>query len=176
VIDGAPPVLPDAFLDINGQPINPSCRDYPRAMIQTGAFRGCSFCVALWVWGGGEEVDLFGCVLRRVRLVGKARRQPCPITSHHHHHQYPPTHPPTTTTTTRYFGHRRDELSGARAEDPHLLRRRSPPQRGRCAERMERTMFLLHVDGRLRHGACLFFQLSCHLESTRHEAEHEPNQ
>ncbi|GAB5033612.1 v-type proton atpase subunit isoform [Nannochloropsis oceanica] len=36
VIDGAPPVLPEQFLDINGQPINPSCRDYPRAMIQTG--------------------------------------------------------------------------------------------------------------------------------------------
>lgn len=36
VIDGAPAVLPEAFLDINGQPINPSCRDYPRAMIQTG--------------------------------------------------------------------------------------------------------------------------------------------
>lgn len=36
VIDGAPPVLPEQYLDINGQPINPSCRDYPRAMIQTG--------------------------------------------------------------------------------------------------------------------------------------------
>jgi vacuolar-type H+-ATPase subunit B/Vma2 len=36
VIDGAPKVLAEAFLDINGQPINPSCRDYPKAMIQTG--------------------------------------------------------------------------------------------------------------------------------------------
>jgi len=36
VIDKAPPVLAEDFLDINGQPINPSCRDYPKAMIQTG--------------------------------------------------------------------------------------------------------------------------------------------
>merc|ERR1719384_1324806 len=36
VIDGAPAVLAEAFLDINGTPINPSCRDYPKAMIQTG--------------------------------------------------------------------------------------------------------------------------------------------
>jgi V-type H+-transporting ATPase subunit B len=26
----------EAYLDINGQPINPSARDYPKAMIQTG--------------------------------------------------------------------------------------------------------------------------------------------
>lgn len=36
VIDGAPPILAEDYLDIQGQPINPSCRDYPKAMIQTG--------------------------------------------------------------------------------------------------------------------------------------------
>jgi V-type H+-transporting ATPase subunit B len=36
VIDAAPKVLAEAYLDINGQPINPSSRDYPKAMIQTG--------------------------------------------------------------------------------------------------------------------------------------------
>merc|ERR1719437_264417 len=36
VIDNAPRVLAEAYLDINGQPINPSSRDYPKAMIQTG--------------------------------------------------------------------------------------------------------------------------------------------
>merc|ERR1712226_1672108 len=36
VIDTAPKVLSEAYLDINGQPINPSSRDYPKAMIQTG--------------------------------------------------------------------------------------------------------------------------------------------
>jgi V-type H+-transporting ATPase subunit B len=35
-IDHAPPVLAEDYLDINGQPINPACRDYPKAMIQTG--------------------------------------------------------------------------------------------------------------------------------------------
>lgn len=35
-IDGAPPVLAEDFLDIGGSPINPACRDYPKAMIQTG--------------------------------------------------------------------------------------------------------------------------------------------
>jgi len=35
-IDNAPPVLAEDYLDINGQPINPACRDYPKAMIQTG--------------------------------------------------------------------------------------------------------------------------------------------
>lgn len=53
MIDNAPGVLPDAFLDINGQPINPSCREYPKAMIQTGGFA-----LLLWMhaWvGGGME-------------------------------------------------------------------------------------------------------------------------
>lgn len=36
VIDSAPRVLAEDYLDINGTPINPSCRDYPKAMIQTG--------------------------------------------------------------------------------------------------------------------------------------------
>jgi len=35
-IDGAPPVLAEDYLDIMGMPINPSSRDYPTAMIQTG--------------------------------------------------------------------------------------------------------------------------------------------
>jgi V-type H+-transporting ATPase subunit B len=35
-IDGAPAVLAEDYLDIMGMPINPSSRDYPTAMIQTG--------------------------------------------------------------------------------------------------------------------------------------------
>eukprot|EP00879_Flechtneria_rotunda_P002805 GHRR01003016.1.p1 GENE.GHRR01003016.1~~GHRR01003016.1.p1 ORF type:complete len:477 (+),score=137.63 GHRR01003016.1:99-1529(+) len=35
-IDGGPPVLAEAFLDINGASINPSERTYPEEMIQTG--------------------------------------------------------------------------------------------------------------------------------------------
>lgn len=35
-IDKGPPVLPEDYLDINGQPINPESRIYPEEMIQTG--------------------------------------------------------------------------------------------------------------------------------------------
>jgi V-type H+-transporting ATPase subunit B len=35
-LDNGPPVLADGFLDIEGQPINPYNREYPREMIQTG--------------------------------------------------------------------------------------------------------------------------------------------
>jgi len=35
-IDGGPPILPEAFKDIQGEPINPQCRTYPEEMIQTG--------------------------------------------------------------------------------------------------------------------------------------------
>ncbi len=34
--DGGPPILPEKYLDIHGQPINPAMRDYPSEMIQTG--------------------------------------------------------------------------------------------------------------------------------------------
>jgi V-type H+-transporting ATPase subunit B len=35
-IDGGPPVLAEKFLDIQGQPINPYQREYPKEMIETG--------------------------------------------------------------------------------------------------------------------------------------------
>jgi len=35
-IDKGPPVLAEDFLNINGQPINPFERVYPKEMIQTG--------------------------------------------------------------------------------------------------------------------------------------------
>ncbi|XP_027200154.1 V-type proton ATPase subunit Vha55 [Dermatophagoides pteronyssinus] len=35
-IDNGPPVLPEDYLDIEGQPINPESRIYPEEMIQTG--------------------------------------------------------------------------------------------------------------------------------------------
>jgi len=35
-IDGAPPIITDNYLDINGNPINPYARDYPSEFIQTG--------------------------------------------------------------------------------------------------------------------------------------------
>jgi V/A-type H+-transporting ATPase subunit B len=35
-IDGGPPVMPDAFWDVNGLPINPAARAYPSEFIETG--------------------------------------------------------------------------------------------------------------------------------------------
>ena len=35
-MDGGPPIIPEASLDINGLPINPSVRTYPSEFIQTG--------------------------------------------------------------------------------------------------------------------------------------------
>ena len=35
-IDNAPPVLAEEYLDIDGQPINPYARTYPKEMIQSG--------------------------------------------------------------------------------------------------------------------------------------------
>src|SRR5215831_16151464 len=35
-IDGGPRIIPDDYLDVNGFPINPFAREYPREFIQTG--------------------------------------------------------------------------------------------------------------------------------------------
>lgn len=35
-IDGGPEIIPEKRLDINGDPLNPTAREYPRAFIQTG--------------------------------------------------------------------------------------------------------------------------------------------
>ena len=35
-VDGGPPIVPERFLDINGEPINPYARDHPSEFIQTG--------------------------------------------------------------------------------------------------------------------------------------------
>ncbi len=35
-LDGGPAIVPEAFLDINGEPINPYARDHPSEFIQTG--------------------------------------------------------------------------------------------------------------------------------------------
>lgn len=36
IIDGGPNILPAEYLDIQGQPINPFCREYPEEIIKTG--------------------------------------------------------------------------------------------------------------------------------------------
>ncbi|KAH8060367.1 hypothetical protein JL721_9128 [Aureococcus anophagefferens] len=56
VIDNAPAVLAEDYLDINGTPINPSCRDYPKAMIQTGI---SAIDVMNSIARGGQKIPLF---------------------------------------------------------------------------------------------------------------------
>jgi len=34
--DGGPPIMPEAFWDVNGLPINPAAREYPAELIETG--------------------------------------------------------------------------------------------------------------------------------------------
>lgn len=43
-IDNAPPVLAEDYLDIQGQPINPSCRDYPKVKSRIAQYVGKSRC------------------------------------------------------------------------------------------------------------------------------------
>lgn len=35
-IDDGPPLIPEKYLNVNGNPMNPFCRDYPNEFIQTG--------------------------------------------------------------------------------------------------------------------------------------------
>ncbi len=71
-IDGAPPVIPDAEIDINGLPINPCARDYPSEFIQTGiaAIDGLNTLVR------GQKLPIFsGSGLPHNRLAAQIARQ-----------------------------------------------------------------------------------------------------
>ena len=50
-IDGGPAILPEKYLDIDGQAINPVARDYPDEFIQTGI----SAIDHLNTWFGGKN-------------------------------------------------------------------------------------------------------------------------
>jgi V/A-type H+-transporting ATPase subunit B len=56
-IDGGPPIIPEARLDINGQPINPWARDHPSKFIQTGI----SAIDALNTLVRGQKLPIFSC-------------------------------------------------------------------------------------------------------------------
>ena len=67
-IDGGPEILPDAYMDINGLPMNPAARAYPAEFIQTGVstIRG----VAIRSTAG----SLARFVKRTVRSMAPVRR------------------------------------------------------------------------------------------------------
>ncbi|NSW77122.1 MAG: V-type ATP synthase subunit B [Candidatus Atribacteria bacterium] len=71
-IDGGPEIVPDARLDINGNPINPVARDYPTDFIQTGvsAIDGLNTLVR------GQKLPIFsGAGLPHARLAAQIARQ-----------------------------------------------------------------------------------------------------
>jgi len=71
-IDGAPPVLPQKKLDVNGYPINPYARDYPDDFIQTGI----STIDGLNTLSRGQKLPFFsGAGLPHSRLAAQVARQ-----------------------------------------------------------------------------------------------------
>ncbi|MFZ5354728.1 MAG: V-type ATP synthase subunit B [Bacillota bacterium] len=70
--DGGPKIIPEARLDINGNPINPAARDYPSEFIQTGisAIDGLNTLVR------GQKLPVFsGSGLPHARLAAQIARQ-----------------------------------------------------------------------------------------------------
>ena len=71
-IDGGPPVVPEAYMDINGQPINPATREPPAEFIETGisAIDGLNALVR------GQKLPIFsGSGLPHNRIVAQIIRQ-----------------------------------------------------------------------------------------------------
>ena len=75
--DGGAPIIPDARLDINGQPINPTARDYPNEFIQTGvsAIDGLNTLVRgqklpVFSASGLPHADLAAQIARQAKVLG----------------------------------------------------------------------------------------------------------
>ncbi|MDO5732525.1 MAG: V-type ATP synthase subunit B [Eubacteriales bacterium] len=71
-IDGAPPVIPEKKMDINGAAMNPAARDYPNEFIQTGvsAIDGLNTLVR------GQKLPIFsGSGLPHANLAAQIARQ-----------------------------------------------------------------------------------------------------
>ncbi len=71
-IDGAPPVIPEKRLDINGAAMNPAARDYPNEFIQTGvsAIDGLNTLVR------GQKLPIFsGSGMPHAQLAAQIARQ-----------------------------------------------------------------------------------------------------
>ncbi|HOV49159.1 MAG: V-type ATP synthase subunit B [Verrucomicrobia bacterium] len=80
-LDGGPAPLPERWADINGQPINPTARSYPREAIQTGiaAIDGLNTLILgqkLPIFSGnGLPHDMLAAqIARQARLTGEARQ------------------------------------------------------------------------------------------------------
>jgi V/A-type H+-transporting ATPase subunit B len=80
-IDGGPDIVPEKYLDINGLPINPYSREYPRDFIQTGisTIDGMNTLVR------GQKLPIFSCsglphndltvqIARQAKVLGTGER------------------------------------------------------------------------------------------------------
>ncbi|MBR0040856.1 MAG: V-type ATP synthase subunit B, partial [Oscillospiraceae bacterium] len=71
-IDGGPEILPDAYMDINGLPMNPAARAYPAEFIQTGV----STIDGLNTLVRGQKLPIFsGSGLPHAALAAQIARQ-----------------------------------------------------------------------------------------------------
>ena len=80
-IDGAPPIIPVARRNINGQPMNPTARDYPNEFIQTGisAIDGLNTLVRgqklpIFSGSGLPHANLAAQIARQARVIGADNR------------------------------------------------------------------------------------------------------
>ncbi len=76
-IDGGAPIIPDTRLDINGQPINPTSRNYPDEFIQTGisAIDGLNTLVRgqklpVFSASGLPHAELAAQIARQAKVIG----------------------------------------------------------------------------------------------------------
>jgi len=78
-IDGGPAVLPEKYLDIAGEPINPHSRDYPEEMIQTGI----SAIDTMMSIARGQKIPLFSAAgLPHNEIAAQICRQAGLVESH----------------------------------------------------------------------------------------------
>ncbi|HOL75664.1 MAG TPA: V-type ATP synthase subunit B [Candidatus Hydrogenedentes bacterium] len=71
-VDGGPPIIPEKWLNVNGNPLNPYARDYPNEFIQTGI----STIDLLNTLVRGQKLPIFsGSGLPHSRLAAQIARQ-----------------------------------------------------------------------------------------------------
>ncbi len=80
-IDGGPDIIPEEMRDINGYPINPSAREYPREFIQTGisTIDGMNTLVRgqklpIFSGSGMPHNDIAAQIARQAKLRGKGEK------------------------------------------------------------------------------------------------------
>ena len=96
-IDGGPDILPDAYMDINGLPMNPAARAYPAEFIQTGV----STIDGLNTLVRGQKLPIFsGSGLPHAALAAQIARQARVLGAWSSPPSASPLRSPSTSSTT----------------------------------------------------------------------------